>query len=248
MPFDLTILLASAAILFATHALGGIVAFGSSLLALPLFLWAGWDLRPAVAVLVLVGTVQAAQMVWLAGRGADRRALGTILLWALPGVPLGFVLAGLLPERGLQIALGALLAAAGASRLAEHASGKRWSPPGWALKGLLLAGGMIHAAFGSGGTTLTVYARYALVAKASFRGTLPLMWIALNALVLGGLAVEGQIDLPVLTAAGAGTPAVLLATLVGHRAAERLSQERFADVVAALLCLAGAITIVRNAF
>ena len=243
MPFQTAITLV---VLFLTHCLGGVAAFGSALLALPVLLLVGWDLRAAVATLLLVGTVQALHMTWLNWRWVDRRALARILIVAGIGVPIGFLTARMLPERGLGIALGFVLTVAGASRLAEHWTQTQWRPPGWGLQSLLFAGGVIHGAFGSGGATLTVYARYALPEKSRFRGPLSVMWVVLNTAVLVGLFADGAGGRDVATAAALGAPAVLLATWLGNRLAARLSQERFADVVAGLLCLAGLVTIVRN--
>ena len=232
--------------LFATHVLGGVAAFGSTLLALPLLLLLGWDLRAAVALLATVGLVQAVHVSCLTWRGADRRALVRILVVAGLGIPLGFLAAGHLPERGLGVLLGVLLAAAGGSRLVEHCRRTTWRPPGWVLYTLLLAGGVIHGAFASGGATLTIYGRYALRHKAVFRGTLALMWVILNTVVVIGLAFEGRFDRGLAAVLLPAIPVVLLATWCGDRLARRLSQERFVDLVAALLCLAGILTIVRN--
>lgn len=233
-------------ILFATHLVGGLAAFGSTLLALPLLLVVGWDLRPAVGMLLIVGSVQAVSMAVMTGRGADRAALVRILLVAGAGLPVGFLLAGWLPERGLQVVLGGVLAAAGLSRLVEHWRKSEMQPPTWVLWGLLGAGGIIHGAFGSGGATLTVYGRYALKTKEAFRGTLSIMWVVLNVFVIAGLVGEGSVGGEVAKVAVPGAIAIFAATLLGHRLAERLSQARFRDVVAGLLCLAGAVTIVRS--
>jgi uncharacterized membrane protein YfcA len=239
-------LLGTVIILFLTHCLGGVAAFGSTLMALPLLLWSGWDLRSAVAVLLIVGSAQAIHMAWLTWRGADIKALLRIILLAGLGIPFGFAAAEYLPRQTLGICLGAVLVAAGLSRLLEHWCRREWRPPAWALFFLLAAGGVIHGAFGSGGATLTVYARYALKEKSAFRGTLSVMWVILNAIVIGGLIIEGQVGRSVAVVALPGVPVILLATWLGHKLAERLSQERFLDLVSLLLVLAGTMTIARN--
>jgi len=233
-------------ILFATHLVGGVAAFGSTLLALPLLLVIGWELRAAVGMLLLVGSVQAVSMAVMTGRGADRAALLRMLLVAGAGLPVGFLAAEWLPGPGLGVALGGVLAAAGLWRLLEYRRGRAWRPPDWLLWALLGAGGIIHGAFGSGGATLTVYSRYALPTKEAFRGTLSIMWVVLNVFVIGGLIAEGAVGGEVAKVAVPGAIAIFAATLLGHRLAERLPEARFRDVVAGLLCIAGAVTIVRS--
>ncbi len=233
-------------ILFVTHLVGGIAAFGSTLLALPLLLLANWELRPAVALLLAGGTVQACYMAWLTGRGANLRILIKILILAGLGIPVGLLTAEMLPERGLQLCLGGVLFLAGASRLADHWRRTEWCPPAWALYCLLFSGGVIHAAFASGGATLTIYGRYALKTKETFRGTLSLMWVILNITVISALMVQGHLGINVGKAILPGAATIIVASFLGHRIAERLSQERFIDIVAGLLCVAGLITIIRR--
>lgn len=236
----------SIGILFATHWLGGVAAFGSTMLALPLLLWHGWDLSSVLALLLVGGTAQAIPMAWWTGRAADRRALVRIGCVAGAGLPVGFLAAGHLPGRLLQAGLGVVLLVAGASRLLERASRQDHTPPSWIMALLLFAGGVIHGAFASGGATLTVYARYALREKDAFRGTLSILWVVLNTVLVGALLAGGRIGHETLWQSLAAGPVILLATLLGNRTAIRLSQDRFADLVGVLLCIAGLVTLLRN--
>jgi len=233
-------------ILFTTHVVGGLVAFGSTLLALPLLLCAGWELREAVAMLLIIGSVQALNMAWLTWRDADRSALGRICLLAGAGIPIGFLFADLLPDTFLGIGLGLVLAVAGLSRLIEQHRRKPWQIPPWALKGLLVMGGLIHGAFGSGGATLTVYARYALPQKDVFRGTLSVMWVILNLVVITGLVVRGEVPSNIAVMAVPGVPTILLATWLGHRLAVNTPQDRFIDIVSIFLFCGGILTIAQR--
>lgn len=73
------------------------------------------------------------------------------------------------------------------------------------------------------------------------------MWCVLNVFVVCGLVLEGRVGRDVIVAALPGVPVVLLASWLGHQVARRLSQKQFADGVAVLLCIAGILTIARNA-
>ncbi|MGJ3243706.1 MAG: TSUP family transporter [Opitutales bacterium] len=233
-------------LVFFTHTLGGVAAFGSALLTLPLLLGIGWDLRPAVALILILGLAQSAHLALQSGRATDGRPLGAILIFAgLIGVPLGFLSVSLLPERGLDLALGLVLIGGGASRLWEQRLGRDLTAPVWLLRGLLVLGGLIHGAFGSGGAALAVYARFVFKDKETFRGTLAVMWVLLNIGMLTGLYLEGRLTGTVWATALPGIPVVFLATALAHRLAHHLSREQFGSVVAGLLCLAGVMTLLR---
>lgn len=233
-------------VLFATHVLGGLAAFGSALLALPLLLAVGTGLTESVALVLAVGLAQGAHMAWLTGRNADRRVLRRMLLLAGCGLPVGFILATRLPGPLLQGALGVVLLAAGTSRLLEGHRTAPWSPPQRLLDGLLLLGGVIHGAFGTGGAAITVYGRYALPDKEAFRGTLSVMWIILNVPLFAALVWRSGVGGATIETALLAVPVVLLATWLGHRLAARLPPQRFADLVAVLLFAAGVLTLLRN--
>lgn len=233
-------------ILLFTHVVGGLVAFGSTLLALPLLLGAGWELREAVAMLLIVGSVQPLHMAFLTWRDVDRSALGWICLLAGIGIPIGFLSADLLPDTLLGIGLGLVLAAAGMSRWVEHRRGRPWQLPDWALNALLVAGGVLHGAFGSGGAAFTVYARCALPEKNVFRGTLSILWVILNIVVISGLVVRGEVGSDIAAMAVPGVPTVVCATWLGHRLAAITPQERFIDIVSILLICGGIATILQR--
>ena len=232
-------------ILFATHVLGGVAAFGSSLLAMPVFLALGVGLPEAVGLLLIVGLAQAVQMAWLAGRDADRRVLGRMVLGMGVGLPVGFLLAGWLPTVFVHALLGAVLLAAGVSHWIERCRGPGWYPGPALLNGLLLVGGVIHGAFGTGGAAVTVYGRYALPEKAAFRGTLSVMWVIITVPLLAGVCWRDGVGRETLALAIGAVPVVLLATWIGHRLALHLPRRFFSDLVAALLCAGGIFTLTR---
>jgi hypothetical protein len=114
------------------------------------------------------------------------------------------------------------------------------------LRGVLVVGGIVHGAYASGGVALVVYAQQALRRKEAFRGTLVAMWLVLNivlvAMKLGGGEWNADTGWLVLI----GVPLVVVGSWLGELAARRLDQQRFARFVAALLILAGTVTIGRQ--
>lgn len=233
-------------VLFVTHFIGGIAAFGSTLLALPLLLLLGWELQTAVVLLLIAGSVQALTMAALTWRGADRRKLRRIFLLAGAGLPVGLAIAEWLPRTALQCVLGALLILAGTSHVVEKSLKTQWCLPRWLLDALLVAGGIVHGAFGVGGATLTIYARYDLPTKEAFRGTLSVTLLVLNLFAIGGLAAKGHAGGGVLMPAVLGGIVIFMATILGNRLVARISQQSFRDLVSGLLIIAGLTTVART--
>jgi uncharacterized protein len=225
-----------------THWLGGIAVFGSTLLALPVLAWL-MPIQSARTLLLIVGTVQAWQMCFHTYRGIDGRQLGRMVLFAGAGIPVGIYAVRHLPAQPLFIALGVVLVVSGATRLLPAGAKLKW--PGWLLNGLLVAGGIVHGAFVTGGALVVVYAQHALAEKDTFRGTLNAFWVILNAVLIADLFRD---DHPIGSLAPLllwAIPLILVTTWVAHRTARRLPQEQFARLVAALLVVAGIVTAAR---
>ena len=242
---DPTELLLVCLIVFAGHAIGGIAAYGSVLVALPFMVLATNDPDTSVRVLLVFGMTQAALILLRTWRHIDRRALATMLVLAGAGLPAGHYFESVLPERPVLIALGAVVAASGLSRLLfglRRAPTETVSenPVGRVLtRALILLGGVIHGAFGAGGGTLVIYAQRALPRKEAFRGTMCTVWLCLNPVVLAMKGVGGGFGPKVFWWALAGLPFLLAGNWVAQRVAERIDQKRFAQFVALLLVVSG---------
>lgn len=161
-----------------------------------------------------------------------------------------FLLIGLLPVMGVGLLGGSLVAA----RAGEAA----WLKPSFGLfviaiaawqlvrgqpralsplmrNATLLAAGVVHGVFATGGPLAVFVASRELEEKRAFRGTLSMLWLVLNALVLPRLA---------LTTASLQTSAVMLLPLavgigVGEFAHRSIDEARFRVGVNVLLLLAG---------
>ena len=230
-----------------THWVGGIAAFGSSLLALPGLVWL-LPLRQAVFMLVVLGLLQGLQVFASTWRALDLPHLRRMLLLSAIGLPVGVALREYLPEKPLLCILGFTLIASGLSKLRqERASVSTLLRPS-ALRGLLVGGGVIHGAFACGGALLVVYAQHALTEKARFRATLSLFWVISNSVLLGQILLTRSIDRGVAFLLLPAVAAVALATVGANAAARRLNQAWFTRFVSLLAIAAGAATFARVFF
>ena len=227
-------------IVLAGHAIGGIAAYGSVLVTLPLLILVIGPERhgDAVLLLLVLGTTQAMLILLRTWRHIDRRALRTMLVLAGIGLPFGFYFARALPQRPVLLALSAVIILAGLSRLARGLRTASEAEGGTArvlTRALILLGGVIHGAFGAGGGTLVIYAQGALPRKEAFRGTMCTVWLCLNPIVLAMKGVGGGFGPKVFWWVLAGLPFLLAGNWIAQRVAERIDQKRFARFVALLL-------------
>ncbi len=261
-------------ILFVSHLLGAVAAYGGALLALPMLVWVMDDVHVAVVVLMLLGGLQALQILLYTWRDIDWQEARWLVGVPLLALPAGVLTAAWLPRRALVALLGGLLLASGGWRLlALMREGRRVSAPapsdplrassalrpsdaappaparlpGLARAVLLILGGVVHGAFACGGATLVVYAQHTFGRKAPFRATLALLWVTLNLFLFGAILAQGRLEREPLTIVAIAVPVVLAAGWLGQRVAARMPERHFAELVAVLLVASGCITLARVA-
>jgi len=235
-PPELAALAAIVALAFGVEAATG---FGSTVVALTL--GAGhFGLEPLLGVLVPLNLLLSA---WILARERSEVSRAFLLQRALPamgaGLVLGTALCSALPARALAAGFGLFVAALAIAQLVSIARPPRPLAPGaqWAA---LLAGGVAHGLFATGGPLAVVVAQRALPQKAAFRATLACLWLVLNLGVLARLGWSGH-----LGGASLVTSALLLLPLglgavAGDRLHRVLGRSAFRAVVAVVLLLGGA--------
>ncbi len=230
-------------------ALAGIVAlafgveaatgFGGTVVALTL--GAGhFGLEPLLAVLVPLNLMLSA---WILAREWREVSKEFLVRRALPamglGLLLGSVLSTALPARALAAAFGAGVVALAIWQLISLArppnplrAGAQWAA--------LLAGGVAHGLFATGGPLAVVVAQRALPQKAAFRATLECLWLVLNLGVLARLGWTGHLGGPTWLTAAALLVPLGLGALLGDRLHRVLGTSAFRAVVAVVLLFGGA--------
>lgn len=238
---------ALAAVAFAAFATEAALGFAGTVLAVSL----GAQLVPLD--LLLPAFVPINLVLSLSVAVVDRRRIAwrQLALGLAPPVALGAA-AGLalfrLPGRlHLQLGFALFVVALAALELVRL----RRPPPAatsrWRGGALLVAGGLAHGLFGSGGPMIVYVLRRRLADKAAFRATLAVVWLALNALLCANYAAMdlyrpelGRAMLAMAAVVGPGF-------LAGDRLHRAIDPALFHRVVVALLLGAGAILAVRTA-
>ena len=103
----------------------------------------------------------------------------------------------------------------------------------------LLASGLVHGLFATGGPPLVYALSRMKLDKSVFRSTLTAVWLVLNIVMTGSYIVAGRIGTGELKAMGFLLPLVPIGLAVGERIHGRIDERRFRMVVFATLLVAG---------
>jgi len=232
------------AVMLLAQVVGGVAAYGSSILALPALVWLTGDVKWASTVLILCATSQNFHLAYANRASIDRPTVRALLGWIAVGLPIGVLVANWLPQKGLMWALAVVLVVSG---LLPFLAPRREKPGSKLGAGLLtLLGGVIHGAFATGGGPVTVAMRMTVPEKNAFRATMFAFWAIVNVVVIALFAVSGRVTWDSLLWGLGSIPVVVVGNFWGQRLAQRLSQRQFEVVVSVLLVLAGLITGLRN--
>ena len=109
---------------------------------------------------------------------------------------------------------------------------------------IILAAGIIHGMFISGGPLLIIYAVKRLKDKEKFRATLSPIWIVLNTYILIKQIFTGVITISIMKAVLWAIPALLVGVVLGNRLAKKMSQEAFLKLSYVLLLISGVSLII----
>lgn len=112
--------------------------------------------------------------------------------------------------------------------------------PGVAMIFVLLAAGIIHGMFLSGGALLVIYAVSVLKDKDEFRATVAPVWVILNAMLIVPHARAGYYTPEVLRAICISIIPLALSIFVGNFLYKKISQQHFLKLTYVLLVISGA--------
>lgn len=244
MTFDLMLLAAAVGLAFTVEASLGFgatvvtVALGALLFPLDVLLPAFVPVN--VALSAYLGLRYRRHVRWdLLGR--------RVLPFMALGLPAGMLIFARFASEGLRQAFGVFVVALSAMelvRLFRPAATTMLSPA--VERVVLLAGGVVHGAFATGGPLAVYVSGRVLEDKAEFRATLSVLWLLLNAVLLTNFAVGGKVDAHTLGLGAMLVPSLLTGLTLGEWAHRRIPLHVFRIVVFALLLAVGAVLAVRS--
>ncbi|MGB7156732.1 MAG: sulfite exporter TauE/SafE family protein [Tepidisphaeraceae bacterium] len=236
-----TIHLLAGLLIFSSHLVAGITGFGNQIVALPLLaMLVGLD--AGKCTLVVLGTVMYTILTARWHARVNVRELLIIVLLASVGLVIGMYVFELLNPRASKLALGIFVTIMGIQGLLRPSLLKLVPDP--VAKILVVAGGVIHGAFTTGGPLLVIYAQRAMPEKSEFRSTLGVMWLVLNFGLMTGWTISGTWSDQTLTLCLVGLPFLIAGLSVGEYLHHRLDGPTFRAFVNVILILNGVLLIV----
>ena len=229
-------------LVFCSHVVAGIAGFGNQLVALPLLAMLV-GLAAGKCTLVVLGTVMYGILTARWHRHINRRQLAIIVVLAGIGLVIGMVVFERLDhyERGMRITLGVFVMVIGIQGWVRPTLLRHVPTPVARL--FVLAGGIVHGAFTTGGPLLVIYAQRAMPHKSEFRTTLGVMWIVLNVGLMAGWTVSHNWSPQTLPLCLVGLPFTLAGLTTGEYLHHKLDGPAFRRFVNVLLVVNGLLLI-----
>lgn len=109
---------------------------------------------------------------------------------------------------------------------------------------VILAAGVIHGMFVSGGALLVIYASSALKEKEEFRATMAMLWVTIGCYLTGNQIQAGHFNSHVIFLCVAGTIPLFAGIFFGTKLVKKIRQETFLKLTYVLLIISGVLAIV----
>jgi uncharacterized protein len=238
------ITIAASGIVFAAFFIRSLTGFGSALVSVP-FLALLFDLKFAVPLESLLEVGLSVLLLGRVWRSIRFRILlplaaGTVI-GSLPGAYILHAFANLFLKRmlGVAVILFAVNLMWKGSRRAMMDPSPRWG----VAAGMI--GGLFGGLFGTSGPPFVMYLTAVLKKKEEIRASLIGLFAVDYAWRAMVYAATGLVTAETLTFVLVLTPALVAGTLLGHRIHVNVGEERYRQVVAAILGVSGVLLLVR---
>jgi len=236
----------AAVMVFAAFTVRGMSGFGAGMVGIPLlaFVMPVRTAVPMFSILVLTLFIFISIRDW---KAVVREELRRLVVPTLLGVVLGIVLLQQLDNRMLLKLLGGLLIAYASYATAVQIFGlpqlrcsHRWAFP------VGFVGAVIDTVFsGGGGTLVVVYLHMRGVGRQPFRATVAVVWLFEMVARMVGYGAAGYYSVATLLLCLLLLPMMWGGTWVGERIGNRISQDTFSRILAALLALTGIMLMLK---
>lgn len=228
------------------YTIEAITGFGSLVIALSL----GALLLPVpelLPVLVPLNVLMSGYLTARHLRHIDRVLLLRVILpLMLVGTLLGFALHHWLADHLLKLLLGLLIVWFASRELWRIRRGLPGAAhPRWLNRLLMLAAGVTHGLFASGGPLLVYAMAGTTLDKQRLRATLLSVWFTLNLGLSTLLAIEGRV-LPELPRLLSFIPLIVIGVLAGEYLHQRVNEQRFRQLVYSLLTVTGVLLVLQS--
>lgn len=239
-------MLALAALVMTAIALESIVGFGATVLVLSLGTWI-LPVQLLLPAYIPVNMVLSASIAWRDRASVDTALLrGRILPMAGAGLVVGLALYRYAALPALQRAFGVMVVLIGLNELRKEL----WPPVSHAVgrargNALLLAGGLVHGVFGTGGVLIVAALAGDRMEKTRMRATLATLWLLLNLAMVVNFVGHGAMGAASLRRSALLLPAVLLGGWIGERVHRRVAERPFRVMMALVMTAAGVATALR---
>lgn len=227
-------------ILFGANLLQAITGFAGTLISMPPTMkLIGVD--EAKALLNAIAQISSLMIVATGWRHINWKEFAKMFILMAAGMLLGVKLFEVFPINQLLLLYGIMIILIALFKLFGR---KEIHLPAAAMLLVILAAGVIHGMFVSGGALLVIYAVSALHEKEEFRATIALIWVTIGCYITGVHVQQGHFNDHVMFLMVVGIIPVFLGTWIGTKLVKRLPQEIFMRITYVLLLLSGIMAIV----
>ncbi|GAF48160.1 sulfite exporter TauE/SafE family protein [Rhodococcus wratislaviensis] len=241
----MTLLLVGVLCLGIASIIGGATGFGTALIATPVMLMVGFDVREVVFVNLVAGLVTRVNVAYQLWSQINWCRVALLGGGSLPGAWLGAVTLSLLPEQYLKPAAGALVMLCGIAMAlpVRTVSPRQPSAVAQALTGGV--GGYLGTTTSLNGPPPVLLLMRARLPPLAFIADLAGYFIVANVIALGTLFIRDEITVSMVWPR---LPVFVIAALVGNLTglsiARRITPGMFRSAVIVLVIASGAVTLV----
>lgn len=220
---------------------GAVSGFGFALLLTPPVSFIV-GAKEAVVLVNVLGTAQSGGMFVLLRRHVPWRRVAPLALVAFAGMPVGLLVASLLPARALSIVIACTVLAATVVLLYGQALPLRGRAGGWVSA---FGSGVLNTSTSMNGPPMVLYLTNEGVEPHAFRATLAAFFAASSLFGLTLYLIAGQVDAEVMERVLIGLPGLVIGWFGGSFVVARVSRARFRRLVLGLLFLSATLLLIR---
>lgn len=236
-------------ILFGANLLQAITGFAGTLISMPPTIKL-IGVGEAKALLNAIAQISSLMIICTGFRHINWKEFVKMFICMIIGMAAGIKIFEVFPLHQLLILYGIMIIVIALKKLISSRDDKkvhsdsRVHIPGWCMIIILLAAGVIHGMFVSGGALLVVYAASVLKDKEEFRATVAMIWLTTGCYMTGTQVMLGNFNTHVIMLLLVGIVPVFAGTIIGTKLVKRISQNVFMKLTYVLLLLSGVMAII----